>query len=252
MPEQVTATSRAPLAQRSPSRTELRRTTVRDVMTTTVVSVSPETGFDEVARLLKSHGVRALPVLDPAGHVLGVVSEADLMGIAALGDPKHEAPQGRWHHRGGAWDRPNTAGALMTSPVIAVVPTASVAEAARVIREHKLGWLAVVETREAGAERLVGVLGRSDLLTVFLRDDAELRNEVVDNLLTRILLVDTTRLDVQVAEGVVTLLGQLPTRAEVRLVVEFIERLEGVVKVIDYLTYEVDERVADARIAPLY
>jgi osmotically-inducible protein OsmY len=87
---------------------------------------------------------------------------------------------------------------------------------------------------------------------VFLRDDAELRNEVVDNLLTRILLVDTTRLDVQVSEGMVTLLGQLPTRSEVRLVVGFVERLEGVVRVIDYLTYEVDERVADARVAPLY
>jgi CBS domain-containing protein len=41
-------------------------------MTTAVVSVSPKTSFDEVARLLKSNGVRALPVLDPAGHVLGV------------------------------------------------------------------------------------------------------------------------------------------------------------------------------------
>ena len=133
-----------------------------------------------------------------------------------------------------------------------VSPTASVAEAARVMRERKLGWLAVVESHEAGADLLVGVLGRSDLLTVFLRDDADLREEIVGSLLAKILLLDPDRVEVRVSEGVVTMTGRLSTRAEVRLVVEFVERLEGVVRVVDYLTFEVDERGVGAPTTALY
>ena len=140
----------------------------------------------------------------------------------------------------------------MSRPAVAVAPTASVAEAARVMRERKLGWLAVVESREAGAELLVGVLGRSDLLTVFLRDDADLREEIVGSLLAEILLLDPDRVEVRVCDGVVTMAGRLSTRAEVRLVVEFVERLEGVVRVIDYLTFEVDERGVGAPTTALY
>jgi CBS domain-containing protein len=252
MSERSTATTVMAAAPVATGRADLRRTTVRDVMTSAVVSVSPGCGFEEVARALQSNGVRAMPVLDADGYLLGVVSEADLMGTAGLGDPQREAPQGRWHRGGGAWDRPDTASGLMTSPVVSVVPSASVAEAARAMRQHGLGWLPVVETTEAGAQRLVGVLGRSDLLAVFLRGDTDLREEIVDNLLTQVLLIDPDQIEVRVSRGVVTLLGQLPTRAEARLVTEFVERLEGVVKVIHQLTYPVDERVADATTAPPY
>jgi CBS domain-containing protein len=72
-------------------------------------------------------------------------------------------------------DRPRIAQDLMTSPVVSVSPTASVAEAARLMREHRLGWLAVVGATDTAAVRLVGVLGRRDLPTVFARDDGELR-----------------------------------------------------------------------------
>jgi CBS-domain-containing membrane protein len=222
----------------------LRRTLVRDVMTTAIVSVRPDTCFDEIARTLRGNYVRAVPVLDAQGELLGVVSSADLMNITALGDPERPTSQGRWHRGGGAWDRSNVARALMTSPVTAVSPNASVAEAARALHDHKLGWLAVVEPTGRGAQRLVGVLGRSDLLAVFLRDDTELREEIVRGLSTRLALVDPAKVEVQVRHGVVTLAGHLPTLAEARSVTEFVERLEGVVKVIHGLTHEVDRGAA--------
>lgn len=214
-------------------RRRLRRTLVQDVMTTAVESVRPYAVFEDVARVLRVHGVRAVPVLDADRHLLGVISEADLMRTTQLGDPRWPAPRGHRRGDGGTGDRPRIAEDLMTSPVVSVSPTASAAEAARLMREHGLGWLAVVEATDTTALRLVGVLGRGDLLTVFARDDEELRQEVVDSLPE---LADPAHIRVAVSHGVVTLSGHLPTAADIQLVSEFVEHLEGVVAVTQLLT----------------
>ena len=60
----------------------MRRSTVRDVMTTSVLSVPVDAPFAEVARVLFTGGVRAVPVLDPDCALLGVVSEGDLLATA--------------------------------------------------------------------------------------------------------------------------------------------------------------------------
>jgi CBS domain-containing protein len=157
---------------------DLRRTLVREVMTAVICSVSPADTFEQAARELRTNQVRALPVLDRDGILLGVVSAHDLMHTARLGDPRREAPAGRWHRGGdGPWARPRTAAQLMTSPVVSVPPTASAADAARTMYENSLGWLAVVHPTPDGRDRLVGVVVRSDLLRVLERTDGNPRDE---------------------------------------------------------------------------
>ncbi|MHA6795451.1 BON domain-containing protein [Pseudonocardia bannensis] len=134
----------------------------------------------------------------------------------------------------------------MTAPVITVGPELSVARAARRMLERHLRWMPVVDARG----RVVGVLTRSDLLAVFLRDDADIRAEIVDELLGGLLLGEG-RIDVRVEGGVVTLTGRLETRADAWLAVRFVERIEGVVSVVDHLGYRVDERAADPVAGPL-
>ena len=56
-----------------------RRTTVSDVMTRGVLSVGPDAPFAEIATVLSTGAVRAVPVLDEDRRLLGVVSEADLL-----------------------------------------------------------------------------------------------------------------------------------------------------------------------------
>ena len=229
----------------------MRRSGVRDVKTTSVLSVPVDASFREVARVIFGGRVRAVPVLGPDGVPLGVVSEADLLEAAERGDPA-PAPAGwrRLLHRGQVPGTSRadatTAGDLMTLPVATIGPDATVAHAARCMREHRVGWLPVVEQG-----RLVGVLGRSDLLSVFSRPDAEIRREVADEVLGRMLLVDPRRVGIAVDDGVVTLSGQLDTRADTEMAVRFVERLEGVVAVVDRLTYRYDERLADTSVAPL-
>lgn len=188
----------------------MRRSTVRNGMTTSVLSVPIDAPFAEVARVLFTGGVRALPVLDGAGRLLGVVSEGDLLATAERADPL-PGPSAPWQRllrrrhaadpgRAGA----TTAGELMTTPVTTIGPDATVARAARCMREHRLGWSAVVD----GEARVVGVLGRSDLPEVFARPDAEISEEVADEVFGRMLLVDPRRVGIAVDRGVVTLSGQ--------------------------------------------
>ena len=230
----------------------MRLSTVRDVMTTSVLSVPVDTPFTEVARVLFTGDVRAVPVLDRDGALLGVVSEGDLLATAERGDPLpgHSGPWQRLLRRRYAADTgragATTAGGLMTSPVTTIGPDATVAQAARCMRQHRLGWLPVVD-----GGRLVGILGRSDLLTVFSRPDDEIRDEVADEVFAAILLVDPRQVQIAVDGGVVALSGQLDTRADAQLASRFVERLEGVVAVVDRLTYRYDERLADTKTAPL-
>jgi CBS domain-containing protein len=63
------------------------RSTVGDVMTTSVLLVPVDAPFAEIARVLFAGGVRAVPVLDRDGALLGVVTEGDLLATAERGDP---------------------------------------------------------------------------------------------------------------------------------------------------------------------
>ena len=186
----------------------LQRTAVGDVMSTDVVSVGPDTPFERVARLLIDRRVRAVPVLDTGDHVVGVVSQADLARVAERRGPDDPIARERWWWRADEAE-PLTACELMTSPAVSVRPQDSVAAAARLMHQHGIGWLAVVDG--AGAGHLVGVLGRSDVLKTFLRPDSDLRAEIVHAVLHPVLLGGARTIRVDVDQGVVTLAGRRTT-----------------------------------------
>jgi CBS domain-containing protein len=229
----------------------LRRTLVRDVMSTNVISVEPDTPFAEVADLLWTKAIRAVPVLDAEDRLVGVVSGHDLMKTTGLGDPRRPMPPlaSRWHRGGGAWHRPKTVFTMMSTEPVTVSPDASVAQAARTMYERHLGWLPVVDPDNP--QKVVGVIVRSDLLSVFFRDDEDLREEILEGL-PALGLTDPAQVHVEVDKGVVKLSGNVPSRREARLATEFVERIEGVVSLMHSLTYDVDDRRGDPTMGPLY
>jgi len=131
-------------------------TYVRDIMTTDVVTVRPDTPHQTVAAMLRQHRVSGFPVTGDDGKVVGVMTETDLVALVA----------GRYH-RGHRAAEQATAGDLMSHPAVTVGPDDPVKTAARLMRKQRLQRLPVVD-RDG---RLAGIVSRSDVLSVFQRSD---------------------------------------------------------------------------------
>jgi CBS domain-containing protein len=210
--------------------------TVRDVMTTDVVTVDRITPYKEIALLLAKHKISAVPVLTMGRHVAGVVSEADL--LAAEDQVARKARTGKADHL--PWPRhqarqhpPLTAEQLMTSPAITIHPDAPIPRAASLMHARHVKRLPVVDPDG----KLLGIVSRRDLLTVFLRSDTQIAAEVRE-LLAEILFADPTSVSVRVNEGVVVLTGQLDVAEQhdlIAVAVRLIWDIDGVVDVVQKL-----------------
>ncbi|MFF6995517.1 CBS domain-containing protein [Streptomyces sp. NPDC008313] len=227
----------------------MRYTKVGSVMTTEVVRAEYGTPFKEVARLLSGHRISGMPVVDDDDHVIGVVSESDLMvHQAGTPLPYESAPRLRLAvlrpraRRQAAKARARTAGGLMTGPPVTVHAEETAVEAARTMVAHRLRRLPVLDEED----RLVGIVTRHDLLRVFLRTDAEILDEVRREVLERGLWLVPSVIDTMVTEGVVTLQGQMERRSEAEAAVSMTRKIDGVVDVVDRLTHRLD----DSRIQP--
>lgn len=223
--------------------------TVGEVMTTDVATAQVNTPFKALAAVLAQRGVSALPVLAADGRVAGVVSEADLLPKeAAQEDPR--ARRLPWWRRWREQDQAAgvTAGDVMTAPPVTIGPGESVVAAARLMDRHKIKRLAV--TGPDG--HLIGIISRADLIRVFLRPDAEIEREIVDDIFDRFLGTDAARVRVTVAEGMVTLAGQVEKKSMIPFALRMSRSVDGVVDVVSELTFSVDDTRLPPVPAPYY
>lgn len=217
----------------------MRRLTVRDVMTSEVVTVPVRASFKEVVRLLDENAVSALPVLDDKDRLVGVVSEADLL-------PKEEYRDGTErlrrlarlrHRRELAKATGDEAGDLMSSPAVTIDPDATLAEAARRLVDESVKRLPVVDN----SGRLVGIVSRADLIESFLRPDVAIGEEVRTVIDSRVLLTEYGTVEVHVDEGVVTLTGELDRKSSVVIAERLTRSVDGVVDVKNEIEYKRDD-----------
>ncbi|MFH8798822.1 CBS domain-containing protein [Streptomyces sp. NPDC017936] len=209
--------------------------TVGEVMTSEVVEARRETPVEELARLLDRHRIGGLPVVDHDDKVVGVVSGTDL---ARRGAVRGRAGAARRSPRDpAAAARATTAEELMSTPAVTVHPEQRVADAARVMERHRVDRLPVVDEED----RLIGIATRRDLLRVFLRTDEEIRRDVTGGVLTRALCLPPGAATASVRDGVVTLEGRAGRRSDVPLALRLAWRVDGVVGVVNHLTFRVDD-----------
>jgi CBS-domain-containing membrane protein len=216
---------------------------VSDVMSAPVVSVRAATSFKEMVRLLHHHQVNALPVVDPAGRLLGIVSETDLALKQEEQRPSHRVPfvpDAARPQRSKASG--TTAADFMSRPVVTALPGLSLSGAARLLHQRDVRHLPVVDAEG----RLVGIVTRRDLLSVFLHADVDLHQEISKAVLHRRFNLPAGAVQVEVREGVVTLSGRVPWGSTAGEIVEWVSALDGVVGVVDRLSWLHDDTVGAA------
>lgn len=139
-----------------------------EIMTKEVVTVRPDTSVSEIAGLLLDNKISALPVIDDARHVLGIVSEGDLLGRPPSGSPR--AWWLRLFNEAAvcleeiATARHVVARDVMTQSVVAVLDHTPVDVLATLMRRRKLKRLPVLRDG-----KLVGIVSRTDLLEALAR-----------------------------------------------------------------------------------
>ena len=136
---------------------------VEDFMTRRVVTITPDTTLLAAARLMLEHRIGGLPVVDASGRMIGVFSESDLLGEESkvedgspwlrmmVGPDGEPAEPIRLDAR--------KVGDTMTRELITIASGASIAQACRLMHEHRLRRLPVVESG-----KLVGMIARADLV----------------------------------------------------------------------------------------
>ena len=214
----------------------MHRLTVGDVMSREVVTVSADTGFRQIADLLVSRRLSAVPVIDADGVVLGVVSEADLLLKLEYADrlPHHPLATRRTRviRRKAGSER---AVDLMTAPVISVGPEISVSRAARMLEAARVKRLPVVDDQG----RLVGIMSRRDLVRTYVRTDAQLQTSVREML--NALWIDPATVTAECVAGVVRFTGRVDRKSTAEMIANVIRSTAGVVDVVNDLTFDYDD-----------
>ena len=200
---------------------------VVDLMTTDVITVSPETGIRDAARLMFRNRVSGLPVVSPAGTLIGIITEADFLRLEV-------------ERQEGGSELGEEVGGVMSSGVVTTDPDTSIYEAAKIMTFQDIKRLPVVDEEQ----HLLGIISRADIVSIFTRPDDIIEDEIREDLIRRVLFVDPDQLDVAVSNGVVTFVGDIGTRTEARLLEELTSRLDGVLRVESRLEWRYDDTKA--------
>lgn len=149
----------------------------RDVMTSAVTSVGPDTPIRDVAKILRDHGISAVPVVGEARAPIGMISEGDLIG---RNETDREARRDWWLNLIAEGEMLNAdflaslrplarrARDLMSAPVVTVSEETEVTEIARLLTSYRIKRVPVLRDG-----RIVGIVSRADLVRALAAEETE-------------------------------------------------------------------------------
>jgi len=184
----------------------------RHVMSSPVTTVDRSTSVDECLRLVGSSGFTVLPVVDERKHLVGIVSEGDLL-------------RARFRELGGADSQPDemTAGDVMASPVVAMTADAEVSELASAMLRSRLRGIPIVHDHD-----ILGIVTRPDLIAVLTTDDAQVAKEAQHRL---DVYGGAGRWRVDVAHGSASIYGVTPQDPERNVIAALADTVPGITEV---------------------
>jgi CBS domain-containing protein len=217
-----------------------------DVMTSPVISVTPQTRTRDAIELMLTHHLSGLPVLNQEGKLVGIVSEGDFVRRSELGTEKHRSRfiafilgPGRGAHDY-AKSHARFIQGVMTEEVIAVTEDASLEEIVSLMEKHAIKRVPVMR-----GEDVVGMLSRSDLLRALVTASRRRDEAVDDAAIKERILAEFAReewapsscIGVEVKEGTVEITGTIfDARQRLALKVA-VENTPGVKAVHDKLVW---------------
>lgn len=207
-------------------------------MTADPVTVTPATSIRDVADILVRQRVGAVPVLTLGGKVVGIVTETDLLRKEQLQrDPEGQHSMHLTYRSRRDIATAETAREIMNTHPATVRAGATVPEAARVMDCQQVTCLLVTDENA----KLLGMVSPRDLLRVFLRPDEEIRAEIIREVLAGYLGTNPAMVQVDVADGVVKLTGELERKSTLALIQPAVRAVDGVIDVDAQLGYAIDD-----------
>ncbi len=211
----------------------------KDVMTTKLITAEPDTAVRDIAKLMLTHRISGVPIVDKSERVLGMVSEGDLMRrpeseterkpswwLEAVFAPRDKAADYIKAHGTKASD-------VMTRDVMTVDEDMSVRDVARFLEVHRIKRVPVV-----GAGKLVGIISRANLLHGLVAggsnelrpvadDDRSIRKTLLQTLADKA-GINTAMVNVIMSDGAVQLWGLVDSAREKKAAQLAAETMAGV------------------------
>ncbi|SRR6266508_4357339 len=219
----------------------------RDVMVSPVITVKPSSSVQEAAKTLLENRISAVPVLDDAGKLVGILSEGDLMHRVETGTERRYS----WWVRLVAGDASLPADYIkahgrkvadvMTSNVITARPETPLEEIAILLERNAIKRVPIVKDGQ-----LLGIVSRANLIQAVASaprgpEVSLLDSAIRDKLLAHLKAqpwAHTGLLNVTVNDGVVNLWGMTSSELERKAIRVAAEAAPGVRAVNDYLTLQ--------------
>ncbi|MGO8917295.1 MAG: CBS domain-containing protein [Stellaceae bacterium] len=215
-----------------------------DIMVRDVITVRPDTDVADAIKLLSKHDVSALPVVDAQAHLIGILSEADLIHRVEIGTEKHrpwwlEAVTGAAAlAEDFAKSHGKKVGELMTTDVVSATEDTPLSEIAALLEHKRIKRVPI--TRHG---KLVGVVSRSNLIQALASaighgeetgdGDLDIRHALLARLEQQQSWTDFGSRNVIVTGGTVHLWGLISSEPERKALIALAEGVPGVVRVSD-------------------
>lgn len=218
----------------------------QDIMTRKVVCVSRDTPVPEIAELLLNNHISGVPVVDDKMHVVGIVSEGDLLRRVEIGTEKHRGRLASFFTSVSrsaeefARARGLRAEDVMTETVISIPPDMPLPEIVDILEKRGVKRLPVVTK-----DRLVGIVTRANLVRALVAipsakdkpgasTDVAIRGQLIEEL-DKHPWGHRPASDVVVTEGVVHFWGICSSTSEIRALRVCAESVPGVKGVVDHM-----------------
>ena len=192
-----------------------------DVMSHPVVTARPDQPVKEIAALLTKRGFTSAPVIDDDGHLVGMVTEADVLRDRIPVDPRTRI----WRDHDVEPQHPaQTVAEVMSTPAVAITPGTDCAAIARMMLDDHVRTVPVVD----GEHGVVGIVTRRDLLRTIATDD----HTVLTAITSRLALYGTSdRWTVTVHDGVVDIIDDFDDATDRHVAKVIAESVPGVAEV---------------------